>query len=84
MKEEYDFSEAKRGAVVPMAPSKTQVTIALDDEVLEWFRTQIHKAGGGDYQALINTALREYINLREKPLEQMLRRVIREEIGPHA
>jgi hypothetical protein len=58
--------------------------MALDDEVLEWFRTQIHKAGGGDYRDLINRALREYINRSEEPLEQMLRRVIREEIGPRA
>jgi uncharacterized protein (DUF4415 family) len=73
MKEEYDFSEAKRGAGVPMAPGKTRVTIALDDEVLEWFRAQVHKRGGGDYQALINTALREYISRSGEPLEQMLR-----------
>jgi uncharacterized protein (DUF4415 family) len=84
MKEEYDFSESKQGAVVPMASSKTRVTIALDDEILDWFRAQVHKRGGGDYQALIYDALCEYINRSKEPLEQMLRRVIREEIGPRA
>jgi hypothetical protein len=56
MKEEYDFSHGKRGAVVPISPGKTRITIPLDDEVLEWFRAQVHKMGGGDYLTLINAA----------------------------
>jgi uncharacterized protein (DUF4415 family) len=83
MKEEYDFSAGKRGAVAPIPPGWTRVAIALDNEVLDWFRTQVHKSGGGDYQEMINAALREYISRNEEPLEQMLRRVIREEMGPH-
>jgi hypothetical protein len=72
------------GPVAPIAPGKTRITLAFDVEILEWFRAQVHKAGGGDYQDLINAALREYIKWSEEPLEQMLRRVIREEIGLHA
>lgn len=59
---------------------KTRITIRLDDEVLQWFKAQVHAAGEGNYQTLINAALREYIDRRREPLEDTLRRVIREEL----
>jgi uncharacterized protein (DUF4415 family) len=80
MKREYDFSKGKRGAVVKMPPGKTRITIRLDDDVLAWFRARAHDQGGGSYQALINAALRDYINAAEEPLEDTLRRVLREEL----
>lgn len=80
MKKEYDFKNAKRGAVVPAPPGKTRVTIRLDNTILDWFRTQVNAAGGGNYQALINDALLEHIARRREPLESTLRRVIREEL----
>jgi uncharacterized protein (DUF4415 family) len=61
MKAEYDFSKGVRGAVFPLRAGATRVTIALDDEVLDWFRDQVNAAGGGNYQLLINSALREHI-----------------------
>lgn len=84
MKKEYDFSSGRRGSVVAVSSGKTPVTIPLDDDVLEWFRTQVHEMGGGDYQTLVNAALREYIRQRREPLEETLRRVIREEMSTHA
>ena len=45
-----------------------------------WFKEQVHKAGGGNYQTLMNHALREYINGANEPLEEILRRVLREEL----
>ncbi len=80
MKREYDFSKAKRGPVLPVAKGKTRITIRLDDDVVAWFREQIDKAGGGNYQTLMNAALREHIARVREPLEETLRRVIREEI----
>lgn len=80
MKREYDFRDAKRGAVVSIPKGKTRITIRLDDEVLAWFREQVELAGGGSYQSVINEALRQYIRRAEEPLEKTLRRVIREEI----
>jgi uncharacterized protein (DUF4415 family) len=80
MKKEYDFSQGKRGTVIPTPPGKTRITIRLDDEILEWFRNEVHKAGGGNYQTLINKALREYIQHSQEPLEEILRRVVREEL----
>ena len=83
MKKEYDFSKGKRGAVVKAPPGKTRITIRLDDDILEWFRAQVHAMGGGNYQTLINNALREYMQSRKEPLETVLRRVIREELRAH-
>jgi uncharacterized protein (DUF4415 family) len=80
MRKEYDFSHAKRGAVVPVPPGKTRITIRLDDDLLQWFKKQVHAAGGGNYQTLINLALREYVERKREPLEETLRRVIREEL----
>jgi hypothetical protein len=56
------------------------VTIRLDDDILEWFREQAHAAKGGNYQTLINTALRAHIQQRKEPLEATLRREVREEL----
>ncbi|MDX9709839.1 MAG: BrnA antitoxin family protein [Trichloromonas sp.] len=79
MKAEYDFSNAKRGAVVPQ-PGKTRITIYLDDSVIEEFRTRAEFAGKG-YQTMINDALKEYLAKDTDTLEELLRKVIREEMG---
>jgi uncharacterized protein (DUF4415 family) len=80
MKKEYDFSKGKRGPVIQTPPGKTRITIRIDDDILGWFRKQVHAAGGGNYQTLINMVLREYVSSRQEPLEEILRRVIREEL----
>jgi uncharacterized protein (DUF4415 family) len=80
MKKEYDFSKGKRGPVVQVAKGKTRVTIRLDDDILQWFRDQVDKAGGGNYQSLVNGALRDFMDRTREPLESTLRRVIREEL----
>lgn len=41
-------------------PSKQQVTIRLDDDVLEWFRAQ-----GKGYQTRINSLLRAYMEAQQ-------------------
>ena len=81
MRREYDFSRAKRGPVVSLPKGKTRITIRLDDDVLDWFRQQVDRAGGGNYQSLINDALRQHIRRSQEPLEATLRRVIREELS---
>jgi len=58
MRKEYDFKKGKRGAVLPAPTGKTRITIRLDDDILEWFRGQADAAGGGNYQSMINEALR--------------------------
>ena len=80
MRKEYDFSKARRGAVVTVAPGKTRITIRVDDDVLDWFRAHVNDAGGGNYQTLINQALRGVMEQAREPLEKVLRRVVREEL----
>ena len=79
MKKEYDFSRARRGPVVPRTLGKTRVTIRLDNDIIEHFQAVVDRAGGGNYQTLINEALREYI--RGARLETVVRRAVREEVG---
>jgi uncharacterized protein (DUF4415 family) len=80
MKKEYNFSKGRRGAVVRAPKGKTRITIRIDDDILDWFRGEVEAAGGGNYQTLINQALREYLNQQQQPLEDLLRRVVREEL----
>ena len=80
MKKEYDFSKAKRGAVVP-ATGKTRITLYLDNEVLNHFRALSEKTGRG-YQTLINEALSTHVGLTEQPLTpEAVRRIVREELA---
>ena len=80
MRQEYDFKKARRGPVVPPASGKTRITIRIDTDVLDWFRAQAHEAGGGNYQTLINQALRDHIQKNKKDLEEVIRKVMREEL----
>ena len=83
MKSEYDFSPAIRGPIVPPQKGKTRITIRLDDDLLEWFRARVHERGGGNYQTLINDALRDHITRQDDFLADTLRRVIREEVASY-
>ncbi|WP_077044460.1 BrnA antitoxin family protein [Pseudomonas sp. KK4] len=56
MKDEYDFGEAKRGAVAS-SKGKTRITIMLDDVVIEAARALAESEGYG-YQTAINNTLR--------------------------
>ena len=86
MKDYYDFSKGTRGAVIPLPPGKQRLTIALDRDIIDYFLNQVDRAGGGNYQTVINDVLRDYIDgKRAAPeLEETLRRVIREELHPEA
>ena len=84
MKKEYDFSKAKRGPIVKPATGKTRITIRLDDDIIQWFRDEVDSDGGGNYQSLINAALRQYVAARPESLEDVVRRVVREELSREA
>ena len=76
-----DFSGGRRGAVLPPAKGKTRITIRLDTELLDWFREEVGRAGGGNYQTLINDALRQHVEGKRENLEDTLRRVLHEELA---
>ena len=65
MQDEYDFSTAKRGAVVPLPESQTEVRLRLDNKVLDWLRERVNEAGGGSYHEMLNAILRTYIQAQE-------------------
>jgi len=84
MKKEYNFRHGRRGPVLRTASGKTRITIRIDDDILRWFRDQVHKAGGGGYQTRMNDALRSFAESAEQNLEGTLRRVLREELPRYA
>jgi len=87
MKAEYDFTKAKRAKDVPhlaklqsaAAKGKTRVTMFLDDSILETFRFRAETEGRG-YQTLINEALRQVATNSTPITEDVVRRIIREEL----
>lgn len=83
IKTEYDFAKGIRGPVISLPPGKERITIRLDKEILEWFRRQVNAQGGGNYQTMINQALRDYIYSHQAPLEELIRRVVREELAQY-
>jgi len=50
---------------------------------VEWFRDACHKANGGNYQTMINDALRSHIQSKHGELEKTLRLVVREELAKY-
>jgi uncharacterized protein (DUF4415 family) len=80
MKKEYDFRRGKRGAIIETPSGKTRITIRIDEDILQWFRDRVHEAGGGNYQTLINSALREHVDRKAYTLKDTLRSVVREEL----
>ena len=88
MRDEYDFSQAKRAHEVPhlaklqaeAAAGKTSVTLCLDAEVLEAFRRQA-EAEGKSCQTLVNETLRAALQPEKAPVTaEILRQIIREEL----
>ena len=80
MKTNNDFSKARRGAVVPSSGKKVRITIRLDRDVLDWFRSKVEAQGGGNYQTMLNDALRTHTEQQSQSVEKLLRRLVREEI----
>lgn len=71
-----DFKTAAHRVGMKPAPlQKQKINIALDPEIVSWFK---QKAGGRGYQTLINATLREA--MQRQSLEEILRKVIREEL----
>jgi uncharacterized protein (DUF4415 family) len=75
-----NFSKGKRGPIVAPDPSKVRITIRLDADIINHFKALVNNAGGGNYQTLINSALRDHIEDHSKALEITLRKVIRDEL----
>jgi uncharacterized protein (DUF4415 family) len=75
---EYDFSKGKRGPVIPQK-GKTRITIFIDTDILEWFRNAAEREGRG-YQTEINQALRNYTKQDRRPIQDIVKEVVRKEL----
>lgn len=80
MKANYNFSKARRGAVAPSTGNKVRITIRIDRDIVDWFKTKVEEHGEGNYQSLLNDALRAHIGQKDKSLEKLLRKVLRDEL----
>jgi plasmid stability protein len=79
MRKEYDFTNAKPGAIIPSA-GKTRLTIMLDNDVIAAFRARAEKSGKG-YQTLINETLRNALLPEAAPVtEASVQRVVQQAI----
>jgi uncharacterized protein (DUF4415 family) len=76
---DIDFTVAKRGAVIPSQAGKTKISIRLDNVVIDHFRAQVERAGGGNYQSLMNDALLAFIH--QNAVIDAVRQVVREELA---
>jgi len=75
---EYDFSKGKRAPVIP-PKGKTRITIYIDTDILDWFRDEAEREGRG-YQTEINEALRNYIKQDKRPIQDIVRDVVKREL----
>ncbi len=67
MRDEYDFSDAKkRPEVARSLGAKKAVTIRLDEQVIDYFR-DLGKETGDPYQTLINSFLRDCVHKNMRP-----------------
>ena len=76
---DIDFSKALRGPVIAPEPGKTKISIRLDNAVIEHFRSQVERAGAGNYQTLMNDALLSFI--QQRSVIDAVRLVVREEMS---
>lgn len=76
---DISFKGAARGAVIPLEPGKTKISIRLDNVVIDYFRRQVELAGSGNYQTLINDSLAAFI--QQRSMIEAVRQVVREELG---
>jgi uncharacterized protein (DUF4415 family) len=75
-----EYVSGKTAPLRSASGRKVRITIRVDRDIVDWFRGRVKEQGGGSYQAMVNDALHRYIQSREQPLEETLRRVIREEL----
>ncbi len=78
-----DPTKVRRGTAARKArraATKQRITIRLDEDILEQFKALVPEGRG--YQALINTALREWLAARDvrQLIREDLREVVREAV----
>ena len=84
MRDEYDFSDAKRAQDVPHLAKlqaehggKSRITMRVDNDTLAIFKARAEMTGG-NYQTLMNEALRQFA--QGLTLADVVRETIRREL----
>src|SRR5262245_21763892 len=80
MRKEYDFSKGWRSEYWKRMPrrdqlarhTKERITIFIDLDILNFFRTRAAKRGSPPYQTQINQALRDYMEGSPSPARNPL------------
>ena len=70
-----ELGKAVFGRALRKSANKQKISIALDADVLSWYKDQ---AGGRGYQTLINSTLRTA--MQQQDVAETLRQVLREEL----
>ena len=84
---DMDFTDAKPVAQVPVLAKlqaehggKSRITMRVDNTTLAVFKARAEMTGG-NYQTMMNEALRAYLSQVDQPVtEEVLRHVLRQEI----
>lgn len=71
MRKEYDLNKMKGQKNPYIKELKTQITMRLDRETVEYFK-MLAKKTGMSYQNLINLYLRECVDMKKEPTLQWL------------
>lgn len=66
MRDEYDFSNAMRNPYAAKLKAKKVITIRIDDETVDYFKT-LSAETGIPYQTLINSYLKDCATNHRKP-----------------
>jgi predicted DNA binding CopG/RHH family protein len=72
MRKEYDFSKMKAKKNTYAKKLKKQITIRLDDTVIEYFK-QLAEESDISYQTLINLYLKDCALSKKKPLTKWIK-----------
>ncbi len=68
------------GEVLPhLVQMREQIVVALESDIAEWVQEKAQHSAQ-EYKIIVNRALRVYIEQEKEPLEETLRRIIREEL----
>jgi len=66
MKPTYDLSKARRGPLIPKDPSKTLISIPIENRALDYIEQMIDSSGGGSLENLFNTVLGDLVSLCQR------------------
>jgi len=72
MRNEYDFSEGKRGPVIPLEPDQVRLTLYLDADIINYFKEHVHiEQQKESLEATLRRVIREELPVVSTPVHQV-------------